>query len=91
MVLKSHAKINCLIDIRNSYALAKFQTYEMVKLYREMYNLNAVTGILFNHESPRRSDNYLFGYIAKKVNEIKEGKINSFEISNGLQDSFNGL
>jgi len=41
------------------YAIAKEAAFKLVKLYRETYNLNCVTGILFNHESPYRSANFV--------------------------------
>ena len=40
------------------YAAAKLYAYHMVKIYREGYGLFAVNGILFNHESPRRGENF---------------------------------
>ena len=46
-------------DIRSPYALAKYQSYLQVKLYREIYNLRSVTGVLFNHESILRSKNFV--------------------------------
>ena len=41
------------------YAIAKEAAFKLVTLYRETYNLNCVTGILFNHESPYRSANFV--------------------------------
>ena len=41
------------------YAIAKEAAFKLVKLYREAYSLNCVTGILFNHESPYRSANFV--------------------------------
>lgn len=41
------------------YAIAKEAAFKLVKLYRETYDLNCVTGILFNHESPYRSANFV--------------------------------
>ncbi len=70
------------LDAISPYAIGKLNLHDKLNEVREERDLFLVSGIMFNHESPRRSDNYLFGYIAKKVNEIKEGKINSFEISN---------
>lgn len=44
---------------RSPYAVAKLYAYWIVKNYRESYNLFAVNGILFNHESPRRGEDFV--------------------------------
>ena len=46
-------------DIRSPYALAKYQSYLHVKLYREIYDLKSVTGVLFNHESMLRNKKFV--------------------------------
>jgi len=46
---------------RSPYATAKVYAYWMVKNYRDGYNLFACNGILFNHESPRRGENFVTG------------------------------
>jgi len=51
------------------YAAAKLYAYNMTKIYREGYGMYAVNGILFNHESPRRGENFL---TMKVVNGIKD-------------------
>ena len=50
------------------YACAKLYAYHMVKTYRQGYGLFLVNGILFNHESPRRGENFV---TMKIVNGIK--------------------
>ena len=65
------------------YAAAKLYAYYMVKCYREGYNLFAVNGILFNHESPRRGENFLTMKVVKNVKEIAEGKKKFVELSWG--------
>lgn len=47
----------------NPYAAAKLYAFAMTKIYRESYNMFAVNGILFNHESPRRH----LGFVTQKV------------------------
>lgn len=47
----------------NPYAAAKLYAHVMTKIYRKSYNMFAATGILFNHESPRRH----FGFVTQKV------------------------
>ena len=51
------------------YAAAKLYAYYMTKIYREGYGLYTTNGILFNHESPRRGENFL---TMKVVNGIKD-------------------
>ncbi len=43
----------------NPYSIAKQTSFNLVKIYRESYNLNCVTGVLFNHESSLRNDNFV--------------------------------
>ena len=64
------------------YAAAKLYAYYMVKCYREGYGLFAVNGILFNHESPRRGENFLTMKVVKNVKEIAEGKKKFVELGN---------
>jgi len=44
---------------RSPYAIAKLYAHNMVRLYRESYGMFACSGILFNHESPRRGLNFV--------------------------------
>ena len=50
---------------RSPYAVAKLYGFWTVKNYREAYNLYAINGILFNHESPRRSETFVTRKITK--------------------------
>jgi len=61
------------------YAAAKLYAYYMVKIYREGYNLFAVNGILFNHESPRRGENFLTMKVVNAVKDIVNNKKNHVE------------
>lgn len=56
------------------YAAAKAYAYYMTKIYREGYGLYAVSGILFNHESARRGENFLTMKVVNAVKRIAEGK-----------------
>ncbi len=47
----------------NPYAAAKLYAYAMTRIYRKSYDMFAVNGILFNHESPRRN----LGFVTQKV------------------------
>ena len=58
---------------RSPYAVAKLYAYWIVKNYREAYDLFAVNGILFNHESPRRGETFVTRKITMAVAMIKEG------------------
>ena len=56
---KQAATINTSKDLRSPYAIGKDFCLNLVKFYRENYHINCVTGILFNHESPLRNENYV--------------------------------
>ncbi len=58
---------------RSPYAVAKLYAYWIVINYREAYNLHASNGILFNHESPRRGENFVTRKITIGVAAIKAG------------------
>ena len=58
---------------KSPYAIAKLYAYWLTVNYRESYNLFAVNGILFNHESPRRSPDFITRKITKTVASIKNG------------------
>ena len=55
------------------YAVAKQYAFNMTKIYREAYNLFACNGILFNHESPRRGENFVTRKITLGLCRIKRG------------------
>jgi len=52
---------------RSPYACAKEYAYWMTKNYRDGFGLHASSGLLFNHESPRRGDNFVTRKITKAV------------------------
>ena len=58
---------------RSPYAVAKLYAFWAVKNYREAYGLFAANGILFNHESPRRGENFVTRKITMGVARIKYG------------------
>jgi GDPmannose 4,6-dehydratase len=64
------------------YAAAKLYAYHMVKIYREGYGLYAVNGILFNHESPRRGENFVTMKIVNGVKDIVSGKKKMIQLGN---------
>lgn len=58
---------------RSPYAVAKLYAFWAVKNYREAYGIFASNGILFNHESPRRGENFVTRKITMGVARIKQG------------------
>ena len=58
---------------KSPYAAAKLFAYNMTKIYRESYNLHAVNGILFNHESPVRGETFVTRKITRAVGRIHYG------------------
>ena len=57
----------------NPYAAAKLYALNLVRVYRRAYGLFACAGILFNHESPRRGENYVTRKVARGVARIARG------------------
>ena len=64
------------------YAIAKQYGFWMVREYREAYGIFAVNGILFNHESPRRGENFVTRKITLAAARIKEGLQDHLELGN---------
>lgn len=58
---------------RSPYGAAKVYAYWMTRNYREAYDMFAVNGILFNHESPRRGETFVTRKITRAVARIKAG------------------
>jgi GDPmannose 4,6-dehydratase len=65
---------------QSPYAIAKLSGYHMTRLYRKAYNMFTCNGILFNHESPRRGNDFVTKKIVKQCLEIKKGKRNYIEL-----------
>jgi GDPmannose 4,6-dehydratase len=59
---------------RSPYAVAKLYSFWATVNYREAYEFFAVNGILFNHESPRRGENFVTRKITRAVAEIMAGR-----------------
>ena len=58
---------------KSPYAVGKLFAHEMSKVYRESYDIFAVNGILFNHESPMRGETFVTRKISKAVGRISQG------------------
>lgn len=67
---------------RSPYAAAKLCAHWMVVNYREAYGIHASNGILFNHESPRRGENFVTRKITMAAASIKHGLSDSLVLGN---------
>lgn len=67
---------------RSPYGVAKMYAYWIVKNYRESYNMFAVNGILFNHESERRGETFVTRKITLAAARIAQGKQDKLYLGN---------
>lgn len=67
---------------RSPYGVAKLYGHWITKNYRESYGMYACSGILFNHESERRGEEFVTRKITKAVARIKKGLQNTLELGN---------
>ena len=67
---------------RSPYGVAKLYAHWMVINYRESYGMFATSGILFNHESPLRGQEFVTRKITDSVAKIKLGKLDVLELGN---------
>uniref|UniRef100_UPI0040476B0E GDP-mannose 4,6-dehydratase n=1 Tax=Algoriphagus sp. TaxID=1872435 RepID=UPI0040476B0E len=67
---------------KSPYGAAKLYAYWLTVNYRESYNLFAVNGILFNHESPRRGETFVTKKISKAVARISKGTQDKLVLGN---------
>jgi GDPmannose 4,6-dehydratase len=61
---------------QSPYGIAKLASYHMLQIYRSSYNIFGCSGILFNHESPRRGENFVTRKITKYLAELIKKKRN---------------
>lgn len=71
---------NSKFDPTSPYAISKLSNYYLVKNFRESYNLNCASGILFNHESIFRTNNYVTMKIINTAINIKKNKSNKLKL-----------
>jgi GDPmannose 4,6-dehydratase len=64
---------NTLMLPQSPYGVAKLASYHMVEIYRSSYGLFGCSGILFNHESPRRGENFLTRKVTKYIGQLVKG------------------
>ena len=84
--LDDYQRESTKMDPVSPYGVAKLFAYNMTRHYRNAFNLKAVNGILFNHESPRRGSNFVTNKIIIGALRIKSKKQQFIELGN--LDSF---
>jgi GDPmannose 4,6-dehydratase len=67
---------------RSPYAVSKVYGHWMAVNYRESYGMYVANGILFNHESPRRGENFVTRKITTGVAAIKQGRAKELRLGN---------
>ena len=67
---------------RSAYGISKLAGYHLTRNYREAYNLFALSGILFNHESPRRGFEFVTRKVTNTVARVKCGLANELRVGN---------
>jgi GDPmannose 4,6-dehydratase len=67
---------------RSSYGISKVAGFELTRNYREAYGLHASSGILFNHESPRRGFEFVTRKITSGVARIAAGRARELRLGN---------
>lgn len=70
------------LNPRSPYGISKVAGFFLTKNYRESYNLHACSGILFNHESPRRGKEFVTRKITCAVADMKRKKNNILILGN---------
>ena len=66
----------------NPYGVSKLASHLLTGMYRHRYGLFAVSGILYNHESPRRPDHFVTQKIARAAAEISMGRTEKLRLGN---------
>jgi GDPmannose 4,6-dehydratase len=67
---------------RSAYGISKVAGFDLTRNYREAYGLHATSGILYNHESPRRGFEFVTRKITSHVAKIKLGLARELELGN---------
>ena len=67
---------------KSPYAVSKLAAHNLTMMYRESYGVFASSGILFNHESPLRSENFVSRRVSKQAAEIYQGIRGKIEVGN---------
>lgn len=67
---------------RSPYGISKVAGFDLTRNYREAYDMFCVSGLLFNHESPRRGYEFVTRKITSTVARIKLGQANELRLGN---------
>lgn len=67
---------------RSAYGISKVAGFDLTRNYREAYGMHASSGILFNHESPRRGYEFVTRKISSAVARIRAGKQDKLALGN---------
>ena len=67
---------------RSAYGISKVAGYELTRNYREAYKMHASSGILYNHESPRRGYEFVTRKITSQIARIKKGLADEIKLGN---------
>jgi len=67
---------------RSPYAIAKLYAHWITINYRESHGIFACSGILFNHESPRRGENFVTRKVTRGIAQILSGKLDKLRMGN---------
>ena len=81
-VNKSPQNEDTKFNPRSAYGVSKVAGFYLTKNYREAYKIHACSGILYNHESPRRNESFVSRKITKNLSLILKGKINKIVLGN---------
>jgi len=81
-VLEKNQKETTPLNPQSPYAISKVFSHYLTQNYRNSYNLYATSGILFNHESPLRGEEFVTRKIILGLVGILKNKINNFELGN---------
>ena len=76
------ARINHVQNPVSPYGIAKQASFNLVRLYREVFNLNCVTGVLFNHESPLRDNKFVTHKIITEAIECTKDTSHRLKLGN---------
>jgi GDPmannose 4,6-dehydratase len=71
---------NSLLKPSNPYGISKLTAQQLVRMYRDTYDLNATVGILFNHEGPLRGRNFVTRKISYNIARLKIYNDDAFEL-----------
>ena len=73
---------NTIFEPQSPYSAAKLYSFHITKIYREAYGIFACNGILFNHESPRRTKNFITRKVTSHIAKIIKGDKSVLKVGN---------